>query len=340
MSAQANARRKHVLVAVGITLAAAALLLCFVDPRGALTGWLAAAVLVQALPTGALVLLLIMRLVRGKWEADLRSPARLLLALFPLAALAMVPPLLGMAAVYPWFAAPPESAFARFWLNPVFFAARTIAWFALADYAARRASGAVSEGCAAGLLIGLVLGATFVVTDWLMTLDPQFASSGFGLQLFALEICTALAAMILLRLAAGPPEHPRVLGGLLLTLLLLWAYFQFMPFLIVWSGNLPDGVAWYAARDNSGWEAALALAASFGGVPLFALFAPQARANPRALRWCAASVLAGKAIELAWFALPGRGLVAVAAAILAACGFGSFALAAVFRAARLAEARP
>ena len=141
------------------------------------------------------------------------------------------------------------------------------------------------------------------------------------------------------RLAAGGPRHPGVLGGLLLTLLLLWAYFQFMPFLIIWSGNLPDGVGWYLARRSTGWVAAIVAASVLGGVPLFALFAPQVRTSRRWLGVCAVAVLAGKAIEFAWLALPGRGPLAVLAWLLTLAGLGCLALAALLRAARLAEAR-
>jgi hypothetical protein len=338
MSREAIVSRERHLLFAGVIGAAAALLLVLFDPRGALTGWLAAAVLVQALPMGATVYLLIMRLASGQWEADLRAPARLMLSLMPLGALVLVPPVAGMAAVYPWFVDPPDVGFARLWLGPPFFALRSLAWFLLAWYAARRAREDIGEGLASGLLIAMVLGATFVVTDWLMTLDPHFASSGFGLQVFALELCAALAALILLRLAAGEPKYPGVLGGLLLTLLLLWAYFQFMPFLIVWSGNLPDGVAWYMERADPGWKVALALAALLGGVPLLALLASQVRSSPRAVGICAASTLAGKAIEFGWLALPGRGLLAIVAALLALGGLGCLVGALLLRAARLAEA--
>ncbi len=144
-----------------------------------------------------------------------------------------------------------------------------------------------------------------------MSLDPDFASSGFGLQLLALGICTAFAVMLSMRLAAGAPRHPGVLGGLLLTLLLLWAYFQFMPFFVSWSGNLPSTAGWYLARATPGWNAALALAAALGGIPLFALFSPEVRRSPAWLGRLARMVLAGKAIEFAWLAIPGRGTVAV-----------------------------
>jgi hypothetical protein len=325
--------------AIGALAGIAALLLVLLGPTAALTGWLAAASLVSGLPAGALMLLLMMRLIAGRWNDDLRGPARLLGALWPLGALAFVPVIVGMAALYPWFGAPPHSAFAGVWLNPVFFAARTVAWFALGWFVALRAAGEVSEGFAAGMLIALVLGDNFVGSDWLMTLDPVFASSGFGLQVISFGVTSALAAMILLRLAAGQLRHPGVLGGLLLTLLLLWAYFQFMPFLIIWSGNLPESVGWYVVRERPLSVAALAAASLLGGVPLFALFAPQVRESPRWLGVCAVAVLLGKAIEFAWLALPGRGALAVLAWLLALAGLGCLAVATLLRAARLAEAR-
>ena len=334
-----NRRGERRVAAVGAIIAIAALLLVLANSGAALTGWLAAAAFVAGLPAGALMLLLMMRLIAGKWTEDLRGPARLLGALWPLGALAFLPVLIGMAAIYPWFGAPPHSAFAGVWLNPVFFAARTVGWFALGWFVAARAAGEVSEGFAAGLLIALVLGDNFIGSDWLMTLDPKFASSGFGLQVISFGMTSALAAMVLLRLAAGGPRHPGVLGGLLLTLLLLWAYFQFMPFLIIWSGNLPDGVGWYLARRSTGWVAATVAASVLGGVPLFALFAPQVRTSRRWLGLCAVAVLAGKAIEFAWLALPGRGPLTVLAWLLTLAGLGCLALAALLRAARLAEAR-
>lgn len=332
-------RGERLLTTVGLAGAVVTLLLAVVSPRDALTGWLGAVSFLAGIPAGALMLLLMMALISGRWRDDLRGPARLLGALWPLAALAFLPVLFGMAAIYAWFGAPPHSAFAGVWLNPLFFTARTAGWFALGWFVAVRATGDLGEGFAAGMLIALVLAANFVASDWLMTLDPAFASSGFGLQVIFFDVCAGLAAMILLRLVAGTPRHPGVLGGLLLTVLLLWAYIQFMPFLIIWSGNLPESVGWYLARRDTGWVAALVAASLLGGIPLFALFAPQVRESPRWLGLCAAAVLAGKAIEFAWLALPGRGALAVLAWLLALAGLSCLALAFLLRAARLAEAR-
>ena len=332
-------RGERALATFGALAAVAALLLAFLGPRDALTGWLGAAATLEGLPAGALILLLTMRLVSGKWAEELRGPARLLGALWPLAALAYVPVLAGMAAIYPWFGAPPHSPFSAVWLNPAFFIARTVGWFALAWWVAVRAGGEISEGFAAGMLVALTLWANFVNSDWLMTLDPDFASSAFGAQVIAFDATEALCAMILLRLAAGTPRHTGVIGALLVTLLLMWAYFQFMPFLIVWSGNIPDSVHWYADRAAPGWQILIAVASLLGGVPMLALFAPQVRNSPRWVGRCAAAALGGRVMEFGWLALPGLAWLAVMAWLVALAGLGCLAAAAILRAARLREAR-
>jgi hypothetical protein len=63
------------------------------------------------------------------------------------------------------------------------------------------------------------------------------------------------------------------------------------------------------------------------------------RESPRWLGVCAVAVLLGKAIEFAWLALPGRGALAVLAWLLALAGLGCLSVAALLRAARLAEAK-
>ena len=123
----------------------------------------------------------------------------------------------------------------------------------------------------------------------------------------------AFAALLLLRLAHGdPPRGLAVLGNVMLTLLSLWAYLQFLPFFISWSGNLPPAVRWYAARSGEGWAAATWAFAILGGLPLLLTITwPAARREPRWLMTSAGLVLAGKLIEIGWFALPGEGASAV-----------------------------
>lgn len=337
MTVWANDRRELGFAIVGAVAAVIALLLALFGAREALTGWLTAAATIEGLPAGAIILLLTMRLISGKWTVDLRPPARMLGTLWPLAALAFVPVMIGMASIYPWYGAPAYSGFDRVWMYPAFFVGRSVCWFVLGWFIAGRADAEISQGSAAGMLIVFVILANFVNSDWMMTLLPKFASSAFGSQIMALDACTAIAVMILFRLATAVPRFIGVMGGIMLTLLLIWAYFQFMPVLIMWSGNLAETVGWLTVRENGGWEALIAVAATLGGVPLLALFAPQVRNNPRLVGACAASVVLGKTLEFAWMTLPGRGWLAIVAWLVALLGLGCLAVAVLMRAVRVAE---
>ena len=323
MRAKPSRLERGLLVLAGIACIAA-LALILIDPVAALAGWVGAAAAFAAVPAGALLLQAMMRLIPGAWGEQLRltCEAGVLLAL-P-AGLAFVPVILGAGVLYPWASRPPISPFQGAWMAVVPFAIRTILWFALLIGAGallrhRRATGAVSS---ISLVAFPVLG-TFVAVDWLMSLDLDFTSSGYGLQVLILSANLALAALIVMRLTIGrTPARPGILGGLLLTLLLMWAYIQFLTFFIIWSGNLPTGVAWFAQRatlasDVSEWAFSL-----LGGIPLLMLLLARFRRSPRWMIALSLSVIAGKLIEFGWLALPGYGTLAVIAFALASLGLG------------------
>ena len=50
------------------------------------------------------------------------------------------------------------------------------------------------------------------------------------------------------------PAHFHDLGNLMLAFVMLWAYFSFSQYLIIWSGNLPEEIAWYLHRLQTGWR--------------------------------------------------------------------------------------
>ncbi|HKT85209.1 MAG TPA: hypothetical protein VJQ77_03875 [Novosphingobium sp.] len=317
------------LTGFGLLSTGAAILCIAIAPHEALTGWLAAAVMVQAVPLGGLVLLAMMRLIPGPWEEELRFPCEAAAGLWVLAALAFLPVLIGVGVIYDWPGASPGTAFQEVWLGLLPFALRTLLWFvALALIARSQVGGRASQGASALALVVMTFGTSLLAVDWLMSIGTQFNSSGFGLQVFALEMCVAYTVIVLLRLIHPPaPRSPGVLGALLLLFLLVWVYFQSMPYLVIWSGNLPDGAQWYLDRSYGGWVWALYAIGALGFLPLLALLLPQVRGSPRALAYAAIFALAGKVLEFAWFAVPGRGGMAVLAYLFALGGLGAFATA-------------
>ncbi len=310
--------RPLIVAAVACVLALA---LVFVDTRAALGGWLVAAVWIGSVPIGALGLLMMMRMIPGPWRDALAPPTEQLMLLMPLAALAMAPVLLGVARLYPWVDLPLHG-YRAVYLSVWAFELRTIVFFAGAIAFAVLLLRPSGEALAAGGLIALTLFDTTMVVDWLMSLDPEFHSSGFGLYGMSIQFTIAVSALILLRLWAAPAEHTSVLGALLITVLLTWAYLAFMQYFILWSGNLPQGVRWYAARGTGSWAILEYVIAIFGLGPLFLLLFPPVRAGRLWLMALCLVVLFGKVLELAWLVLPttANAAVGVASMVLAMVG--------------------
>ena len=313
------------LIAGGV-LTLAGLLAAVLLP-GAMAGWLGAAVLFSAVPFGALYLEMMMRLIPGAWGEELRLSTEAATLLTPWAALAFLPVLIGMGAIYPWWQPIELTGLQRVMLSPVFFVVLAVVRFAAHYWLGARMRGRpATRATAAGGLVLLPILSLIASFVWLMSLDPQFASSAFGLQFLEREFTVAFCALLLLRLSVGrPPKRPGVLGGLLFTLLLLWGYIEFLPYFIDWSSNLPDGAEWYIARGTAGWGALLWAWGVLSGVPLFALLFAKLRKSTVALRVFAAAILLGKACEMAWVTLPQFGVPAVIAFWLYTAGLALLA---------------
>ena len=120
---------------------------------------------------------------------------------------------------------------------------------------------ACARSAAPGLL-AYALTTTFASVDWIMSLDPHWYSTIFGLLFIVGQGLTAFAFVIavLALLATTEPiasyltsRHFHDLGKLLLAFVMLWAYSAFSQFLIIWGGNLPEEMPWYLERTTGSW---------------------------------------------------------------------------------------
>jgi len=273
--------------------------------------WLAAAVLWGGLPVGALAIAMMTPLIPGTWRASLAGPLALTPRVWLVGALALAPVLFLPGLFYGWVAHPEGGGFRHVWLSPVFFSLRGVAWLGFLAFLARRmADGAPHVVTAViGLLI-LVPVSTVMADDWLMSLDPDFASSGFGLYVLAIQINVALALAVAAASRADLTDRALdVIGAVLLVSLVIWIYLGFMQYFITWSGDLPGGVGWYLRRGGV-WEpmvwAAIALKVG-AGLPL--IF-NHIRRNPRVLGVFALVMAVGAVPEVGWLVLPAPGVVA------------------------------
>jgi hypothetical protein len=268
----------------------------------AVTGW-------TALSLGALALLAANTLMGGKWgpvTARVLEPA---VRIIPLAGLLFVPLLLAPESVWPWARDgwQPQGPGKALWFDPRFFAARTIAYFIIWTLLAawlpplgtvpRRLPRAVAV-----LALHFLL-STLAGVDWLLSLEPRFNSSIFGLLFLAHQVAGAMALAVLVTSKATDR-----LGALLLAAVIAWGYFAAMQYLVIWSGDLPVEAAWMLRRMEGGWAGVgWAIVALHVVVPVLGLMWRRIRLSRWPLVAVSAMVLVGFLLDSAWMAAPGGG---------------------------------
>ncbi len=308
----------------------------FGDPRRALTAYLVAYVYWIGLAVGALILLGAFHAAKATWPVVLRRFLETMPATLPLFAVLFVPILVGMRRLFPWvdLSALPaelarEAAHRRPYLNVPFFLVRAaiyfVVWIAVAhllrawsirqDSAGGVALTRRQRRLGAGSLPLLALTMSFAAFDWMMSIDPRFYSTIFGVYWFAGSFLGTFAVVIVAgALTRADPgqfgahltaEHFHSLGKFLLAFVAFWAYIAFSQFMLIWIANIPEEVPWYVLRTGGGWLWVASFLAVFQfAVPFFLLLSRPLKRNPRKLAWISGWLLFVHWIDVYWVVFP------------------------------------
>ncbi len=111
-------------------------------------------------------------------------------------------------------------------------------------------------------LILFALSVTFFSFDWLASLDYHWASTMWGVYIFAGAAGAGMALLILVvlglknagYLAAVNEEHYHMMGKLLLTFSIFWGYIGFSQYMLIWYGNIPEETQWFLRRNVESWN--------------------------------------------------------------------------------------
>ena len=291
----------------------------FAAPAAFPHAWLAALTAWLGWPIGCMGLLLVHALTGGRWgyviRPQLAAGMSTLLVLLP----AVIPIFMVLPALYPW-TRPDVAAHLdnRFYLNLPFFLGRAVVylvvWLGLAGLILRALRQDVPDATLARIapagLILMAITVTYAAIDTTMSLDPRFASSVYGLIAIAEMGLLALSVSIFAVVLGAPLDNTtlRSLGKLLLGLLILWAYLDFMQFLIVWQSDLPNEAPWYIVRSTGGWGAAAALVAGCHFVlPFFALLSARLQRSVRGIACVTALLIFGEVVRSWWLVVPASG---------------------------------
>ena len=163
-----------------------------------------------------------------------------------------------------------------------------------------------------GFLVYAV-GMTFAAIDWLMSLEPDWYSTIFGMLVVAGQMVPALAFAVaatawLASFGRGTNVEPEVwndLGNLMLASVMFWAYLSFSQWLLIWAGNLSEEIPWYVRRTNGGWQVIGAfLATCYFGLPFVLLLSRQLKRSPRGLMTIGAALVLLSVVHHYWLIAP------------------------------------
>lgn len=173
----------------------------------------------------------------------------------------------------------------------------------------------------AGGLVFLVLSATLLFTQWVMSLDAHWYSTVFGVWnlIGAALAAFAFATILVMRwhkeepysAFANPKQNRfmRDMGNLMLAFTMLWAYLSLSQYLIIWSGNLPEEISYYYRRSNGGtispWNimGTLLLIGQFFA-PFLMLLSSRAKRTPSLLIKVAAWIFFFHVVDVYWTITP------------------------------------
>lgn len=319
------------LTAVGVVTAAAG---AVVAPQLMWANWLLVSYYALTLAVGGLCFAAIHYVAGGHWGVAIRRAPEALAGLIPFAAVAVIVVLVARPQLYPWMAGDyghaPESAlaFKRAWLDRPFFLARAVGYgvaWTLFAWAIRRQSRLQDAGMGAWRTVtnrrlSAAFLAVFAVTfslaglDWVMSLEPAWYSTIFGVYHFAGLFLSVLAAIVLLVVwleRAGPlagvlhENHLHDLGKLLVGFSTFWAYIWFSQYMLIWYANLPEETTYFIARTQGAWFALFVLNVALNWAVPFAVLLPrEAKRNRRVLAGVAAVVLIGRWLDLYLMIMP------------------------------------
>ena len=281
---------------------------------------------------GSLALLMVIHLSGGAWGVVIRRLLEAATRTIPYMAVLFLPILLGMGHLYHWTHADaandPMIAAKAPYLNTPFFIVRLVIYFViwsgltvvLNRWSAeqdRTGDPALvskfSKLSGAGLVVhGLIL--TFAMVDWVMSVNPHWFSTIWGLLFLVGQGLSALAfaIVVLIMLSQYPPfnrivtaHHLHDLGKLLFAFLMLWAYLSFSQYLIIWSANTAEEIPHYLARMTGGYQwLGVALIVLHFAVPYALLLSRDVKRDSNRLRWIAAWIVFIRIIDYFWYVAP------------------------------------
>ena len=160
---------------------------------------------------------------------------------------------------------------------------------------------------------------TFAAVDWMMSLQPEWFSTIFGVYYFAGSAVACLAFLIItlmtlqsrgLLRGVVTVEHYHDLGKLMFGFTCFWAYIAFSQYFLIWYANIPEETRFYLVRQGgqelkTGWPyVSMALIIGCFILPFVGLMSRTIKRNRTTLFFWAIFILGMRYVDMYWLIRP------------------------------------
>ncbi len=304
------------------------------DPSQFHASYLVAYVFYLSIGWGAMFFVMVQHVTSAAWSVTVRRLMENMMIVVAPMALLFLPIAFGLGTLYEWGSPgyfdphDPQLRFKAVFFSQPFFLSRTTIYFlvwTVLGVALYKNSVAQDEGgdvrayqntrwwSAPGLL-ALTVTVTMACVDWVMSLDPHWYSTIFGIYVFsggALAMFAAVTKVALTLRSQGVltksinVEHYHDLGKWMFALTVWWAYIAFSQYMLIWYADIPEETVFFRHRmENSwAWVSALLLVGRFA-VPFIVLLSRGAKRNLGVLYGAAIWILLMHFVDLHWLIMP------------------------------------
>lgn len=282
---------------------------------------------------GALFFVVVQFLTKAGWSVVVRRIAENLMATLPLFAALFVVVVVGLPYTHHqwWHLKPgidPLVDAKSGYLNPSFFILRAVTYFLVwsglavsfrsrsiaQDQSRDQEITYVQQRWAPPALILFALTVSLAAIDWMMSMEPRWYSTMWGVYFFAGSVLASFAALTLLArwlqsngfiTRVINVEHYHDLGKLLFGFIVFWTYIAFSQYFLIWYANMPEETIWFAHRTQGDWGTVgrLLIVGHFA-IPFFFLLPRGVKRNRVALSLAAAWMLAIHYVDLYFIIMP------------------------------------
>jgi hypothetical protein len=323
---------------VGVVFGVVAIIGAFMRPEEFYRAYLLGFMCWLGVALGSMAILMIRHLTGGGWGVVIRRILGAAMRTLPLLALLFIPIIFGMHRLYIW-AQPLDSIadkhsrehlqdITKTYLTTNGFIIRAVFYFAIwnllsvllskwskhtdqpgAPDNTQRFKAVSGPGL---ILYGFTI--SFAAIDWVMSLDPSWVSTIFGLIILIGEVLSAMCfAVVVERILFNyrpmseilKPDFVHDHGKWMLAFTMVWAYFNFSQWLIIWAGNLPAEITFYLKRLSGGWGLiGLTLVLFHFAIPFGILLSRPFKRDIHRLAWLAAWLMLMRYLDLFWIIEP------------------------------------